>query len=220
MNTNDYETIQLTKQDLRYLHGQIYQNTASKLDLHLPTSPNDPLKSNVAAALDDFLLDVFEMALDALVVDGSAIEPPAGGAESRRDAVAALLALDSSEQKTEPFDFELNAELREVIQQVEEETVEVTRYRRELPQDSRNAYEELVGKTDKEVTELLRQIDHAEAAPVVSGELDPERVQVIERDYYESLQRLVRLNQVLPEQRADISRLAETILFLEDFAND
>jgi kinetochor protein Mis14/NSL1 len=220
MNTNDYETIQLTKQDLRYLHGQIYENTASKLDLHLPTSPNDPLKSNVAVALDDFLLDVFEMALDALVVDGSAIEPPVGGPESRRDVVAALLALDSSEQKTEPFDFELNAELRKVIQQVEEETVEVTRYRRELPQDSRNAYEELVGKTDAEVTELLRQIDHAEAAPVVPGELDPERAQLIERDYYESLQRLVKLNQVLPEQRADISRLAETILFLEDFAND
>lgn len=220
MNTNDYETIQLTKQDLRYLHGQIYQNIASKLDLHLPTSPNDPLKSNVAAALDDFLLDVFEMALDALVVDGSAIMPPAGGAESRRDAVAALLALDSSEQKTEPFDFELNAELRKVIQQVEEETVEVTRYRRELPQESRNAYEELVGKTDGEVTELLRQIDHTEAAPVVLGELNPERAQLIERDYYESLQRLVKLNQVLPEQRADISRLAETILFLEHFAND
>ena len=45
---NDYEKLQLSKQDLRYLYGQILNSTTSKLDLHLPTSNNDPLKTKVA----------------------------------------------------------------------------------------------------------------------------------------------------------------------------
>ena len=67
---NDYEKLQLSKQDLRYLYGQILNNTTSKLDLHLPTSNNDPLKTKVANLLDDFIIDAFEMAKQSIMIDG------------------------------------------------------------------------------------------------------------------------------------------------------
>lgn len=215
MNNNEYEKIQLTKQDLQHVYGQIYSDTTKKLNLHLPTDPDDLLKQNVAAMLDEFLLEIFEMALDAFIVDGHELN-------RNKFDIRDVLSLDSAEhQKTDPFDFALNGVLRNTLQKLEEETIKVTKYRRELPLQARSTYNELIRRTDNEVTDILRELEEndetEEGEEDVGGSIvDQERLHEIENDYHESLRRLLELKNIVPVQRAEIDRLDETISFLED----
>lgn len=161
------------------------------------------LKKKVAALLDEFLLDTFEMAGHAITVDGEEL-----GVDSRQK-INKLLLFESSEQ-TEPFDFELNGQLRSLLQQIEEETVQVTKLRREMPAKAGLTYDELVHKTDKEVTDILKEMD------AYDTEEEPEKIPPLDStNYNEALIRLNRLKHVLPQRKQEIDRLNETILFLE-----
>ncbi|CAK7893021.1 kinetochore-associated protein Nsl1p [[Candida] anglica] len=228
-NTGEYEKIQLSKQDLRYIYGQIYNNTTAKLDLHLPTSNIDVLKKNVAGLLDEYLMDAFEMACNALVVDGQELSTKLShrkgqrrqdDEESRRQVIRDLLEL-APREKIEPFDFELNGELRKLLQRVEEETIEVTQYRKEIPLKAMQEYERLVARTDDEVTGILRklekeakqeaQIESVDEYPIINED----RLNMIEQDYEEALLKLNELKRSIPGEAAEIERLDDTIKFLE-----
>lgn len=152
MSANHYQKILLSKQDLAYLYLQFVAAANAKISHHLPASDSlDPLRIEVENIVNNHLGEAFEMAKLAFVVDGHDLGELAV-------SVHELLALRPSEEVV-PFDTELNTRLRAVIQQVERETTEVTRLRRELPQQARDAYEALVSATDAEVTAMIKEME-------------------------------------------------------------
>lgn len=124
-----HQKLQLTKQDLKYVYNQILNEIIGKLNLHLPTSDNDPMKNKVTNMLHDYLKEVFEMAKHGMVVDGVDM------GSSKATGIADLLSLKPKE-RTEPFDFELNSQLREILQDIEHETIEVTNLRKKSLKNS------------------------------------------------------------------------------------
>lgn len=215
---NDYEKLQLSKQDLRYLYGQILNNTTSKLDLHLPTSNNDPLKTKVANLLDDFILDAFEMAKQSIMIDGYDMS-----GRNNPKPISELLSLKSKE-KIEPFDFELNAQLRDVLEHVEQETLQVSKLRRELPSRARETYDNLISNTDKDVSTILAELD-SELQQEPHNDDDDEtgkddlslvpRIDSIVEDYQQAFLILNNLKRKIPEQKSELDKLDETIQLLE-----
>lgn len=213
-HNGDYEKLQLSKQDLRYIYGQILNNTTSKLDLHLPTSNNDPLKTKVAHLLDDFILDAFEMAKQAIIIDGYDLS-------GRKDTqpISELLSLKSRE-KIETFDFELNAKLRDVLENVEKETIQVTKLRRDLPHRARDTYDKLISTTDADVSTILAQmVSPAQELDADNEDMDDSavipRLDEIVDDFEATLMRMSDLKKNIPEQKAEMDKLDETIELLE-----
>ncbi|CUM50187.1 unnamed protein product [Debaryomyces tyrocola] len=213
---NDYEKLQLSKQDLRYLYGQILNNTTSKLDLHLPTSNNDPLKTKVANLLDDFILDAFEMAKQSIMIDGYDMS-----GRKNPKPISELLSLKSKE-KIEPFDFELNAQLRDVLEHVEQETIQVSKLRRDLPSRARETYDSLISDTDKDVSTILAELDSELQQELHNDDDEPgkddsliPRIDSIVEDYQQAFLILNNLKRKIPEQKSELDKLDETIQLLE-----
>lgn len=212
----NYEKLQLSKQDLRYLFSQLRNDITSKLDYHVPGSgPRDPLKMEVENQLNQFLLETFEMAKNAMVIDGHDLQ-------DQEIPVKELLSLENMEEVA-PFDTELNNSLREIIGEVERETTEMTRLRRELPKKSRNAYSKLISDTDMNVTMALTNLETESEEQEEKAEFTNEsklkeiipRIDHIIEDYQQSLLLLNESKKTIPERRAELESLDESIQFLE-----
>lgn len=207
-----YEKILLSKQDLAHLYRQFVLASQAKIKHHLPVSDShDPLRVEVENIITDHLAEAFEMAKLAFIVDGRDL----GDDEvSIRD----ILSLQPSEEVV-PFDTQLNHKLRSIIQQVEKETTEVTRLRRELPQQARDAYESLVSTTDHEVTAIISEL--ADSIPVVKQRIPtveetvPNLTEIV-GELQESVRSLYELKTTLPLHQAQLDSLNQTMQFLED----
>lgn len=204
---DDYEKITLSKQDLRYIYGQILNRTTSKLDLHLPSLRSDPLKNKVANVLDEFLLGTFDLAKSSLVIDGQEM-----AYDDNDNDIKDLLTLKPRE-KVEPFDLATNSKLRDILLQVEEETTSLTRLRRELPVRVKDAYQKLVTKTDSEVSTLLAELDAQ--TDQTEPDINIPNMDETAADYEKHILILNDLNKTIPARKAELDRYDETILFLE-----
>lgn len=210
MSSQHYEKILLTKQDLAHVYKQFVYAAQTKIRHHLPGSDShDPLKIEVENIVNDYLAQVFEMAKHALVVDGQDL----GSSEV---SIKELLSLTPTEEVV-PFDAEVNQRLRSVIQAVEKETTEVTRLRRELPQQARDAYEQLVAATDQEVTAVIAELGESDALAELPtyDETVPHSAEIVD-ELLASVDALHRLKSLLPRQKAQLASLSQTIQFLED----
>lgn len=199
--------LSLTKEGLQYVVQQIHNDMTSKLNLHLPadTTENDTLKRKVAALLDDFVADALDMAKYLLIVDGHHMA-------DETVPLADVLSVRSTEQ-TEPFDTQLDDTLKQLIGQVEAETTELAAQRRLLPMQARDAYKDLVGATDMEVSRIIAELDGEE--DIAEDELVmPNRASIL-ADYEESLVLLSKLKEELPATLAEINSLEQTMRFLE-----
>lgn len=205
---DDYEKITLSKQDLRYIYGQILNQTTSKLDLHLPSLRSDPLKNKVANVLDEFLMETFDLAKSSLVIDGQDITY-----EGTHQDIKDLLTLKPRE-KVEPFDLTINSKLRDILLQVEEETTALTRLRRELPIRVKDAYQNLVKKTDSEISTLLAELDEQNVTSDPEVTI-PDNMDEIANEYEKHILILNDLNKTIPARKAELNRYDDTILFLE-----
>lgn len=210
-----YEKILLSKQDLAHLYRQFVVASHAKIEHHLPVSDrHDPLRIEVENIVNDHLAEAFEMAKLAFVVDGRDL--------GEDDVlIRELLSLQPSEEVL-PFDTELNHKLRSIIQQVEKETTEVTRLRRDLPQQAKDAYELLVSATDQEVTTIIKELSDSvplqeEAVP--SFEETVPNANEIVGELEESIKSLYELKTALPKHQAQLNSLNETIQFLQDNYN-
>ncbi|ABN65017.2 predicted protein [Scheffersomyces stipitis CBS 6054] len=211
MNSTDYEKLNLSKQELKYVYSQIASKTTSKLDLHLPTSNNDPLKIKVASVLEEFLLGAFDMAKSGFVVDGNDMG-------TSKTAMSDILSLKARET-VEPFDLETNARLRDILLKVEQETIEVTTLRRELPARAKQMYLELVSNTDKEVSAILEDLEKAAHTEEEASTAELERIlphiDEFVKDYESHIHILNELKRAIPSRKAELDSLTETIDFLE-----
>lgn len=207
MSAGHYDKILLTKKDLAHVYKQFVSAQHAKIQEHLPGSDNhDPLRVQVENLVNEHLAAVFEMAKHALVVDGADME----GSDV---PISELLLLKPTEE-VYPFDAQLNQQLRETIETVERQTTEVTRLRRELPQQARDAYEQLVSSVDGEVTALVKELNE-DADEVVETEQIPNDRHIRE-ELLKSIYDLNAVKRELPRHVEQVSSLSSAIDFLTE----
>ncbi|KAF7999358.1 hypothetical protein HF325_006034 [Metschnikowia pulcherrima] len=150
-----YLKILLTKRELAHVYRQLFYAAQIKIQQTLPgCEPHDQFLTQVQNIINKRIEDTFERAKYALIVDGMDMA-------NDDTSISELFAIRPNEEVV-PFDTAMNQQLRDLIEHVERETTEVTRLRRELPQQARAAYEQLVADTDAQVTEIVKAIENGE----------------------------------------------------------
>ncbi|EGW29934.1 uncharacterized protein SPAPADRAFT_63557 [Spathaspora passalidarum NRRL Y-27907] len=203
--------ITLSRDDLRYVYNQLYISTMDRLNLHLPTEENDPMKNQVATILNEFLLNVFDDARHSLIVDGVADDKP----------ISEVLALPERQEVVEPFDVELNQQLKDTLLEFENEIVKSTTQKRELPKQAAAEYEKFVDRVDQGVSEYLAKID--EEVEVINNqesfdfEIEDKDIpyEELRAKYLDTLEKLDELKQIVPETESRLERDLQTMAFLE-----
>lgn len=166
----EQQKVALALADVKHLQAALSKEAKNKLDLYLPNADDkDPLKSKVFSLVDDFIYEIFERSKDGMEIDGmdrsvslrSMLENPTNGTYWR-----CLVYWDSMTnyncKEVEPFDFALQEEVRKLYQEVEDETMRLTKLRREKPQSLKRSYEESFNSSMEKLHSLEREIEALE----------------------------------------------------------
>ncbi|RCK66404.1 hypothetical protein Cantr_02131 [Candida viswanathii] len=205
-----YEKIALSKQDYSEVFDNVLRSAMDKLNLHLPASGKDPLKNDVSAILEEFLVDGFDSSKFSVLADGRDLDDKA------IQDVILLRTLENVEQ----IDPEVTSTLRNVLQDFETETVEVTKWRREAPIKASDVYRDVITKVDEQVSEIVTQIEK-DAESAYNETKEPEQVNEEESDetsksYNEHLELLEESSRLLLGLRVEVEAYNTTFEFLND----
>lgn len=75
-----------------------------------------------------------------------------------------LMNTNNDPTEVEPFDFSLQEQVRKLYQEVENETIRLTKLRKETPQNFRSTYEESFQKSFSVLQEFQKEIEELETA--------------------------------------------------------
>lgn len=211
---NDYEKIVITRKELKTLYNNILKSMILKLNLHLPTSHNDPIKNEVYLKVENCLLNTFQNLLSSLLVDGE---------DRSRESIRELLLVNDKDDDVEPFDVELDNELRTVLTEYDDVTVELSELKRTLLKGIVEKYQNSVARIDDEVTRIIGLIDESveqretnnpvDSAIAKLGEVDINRMN---EDYFKYLQKINYLNGKVPLLEKEINEYSKLVDFLKE----
>ena len=209
MSNSHYEKIGLSAHELRYVYGQIYNRAKERLDIHLPQEGEDNVafKNLVFEYISDLLVEGFELAKHSVVIDGRDVD----------DRIVDVLRLQPKEVIA-PLDVSINDRLRQVLLNVEQKTIEVTKLRREIPAQVHAVYDDLVASVDSQVSKILEDIENSGEDVEEVDDMIPrfEDIDAMVDDFEHHIFILNELKQSIPKCKAELDRFDETILFLEN----
>ncbi|KAI5959122.1 hypothetical protein CANMA_004140 [Candida margitis] len=212
---NDYEKIVISRKELKTLYNNLLKSTILNLNLHLPTSHNDPIKNEVYQKVEKCLLNSFQNLLSSLLVDG----------EDRSNVpIQELLSVDDKDDDVEPFDIELNNQLREILTEYDDVTVELSELKRALSRRAVEKYQNSVVRVDDEVTRIIKLIDEKveqsvednsdrDAATKLLSEIN---IDQLNETYYGYLQTINQLNDTVPRLKQEVSAYSKSVDFLKE----
>ncbi|CUS23139.1 LAQU0S08e02982g1_1 [Lachancea quebecensis] len=196
-------------EQIRSIYGQFQSILDEKVALHLPQE-QDSIKGEVLLQLQKFLVEAMDMASDSLNIVNV----------NERASLTELLA-QSRQQFVDPFDLDLNEQVRKKYQEWEDQTVKVAQLRREAPRKLRETYENEAHLALEEADALISSFSHEPS----SGQNVPDQVQDehvelpnlvrLGEDYQEALKYLSAAKSQTPQNRAQIQKLEQLISFLE-----
>lgn len=190
------------------MYSFVYTYARERLDKHLPEEAehNDQFKNMVFDRLSHAMIESFDWAKESLVIDG----------QDETESVANIIRLESKETVA-PLDTEVNAELRKLINEVEQETIEVTRLRKRLPLELKRQYQDLLTLTDQEVSAMLNDIDNQVDEDIIEEDRLPkfEDMDALVDDYENSSAILSDLKHSISKTCGEISKIDETLNFLD-----
>jgi len=211
---NDYEKIAITRKELKTLYNNILKSMVLKLNLHLPTTHNDPIKNEVYLKVETCLLNSFQNLLCSLLVDGE---------DRRNEPIRELLLVNDKDDEVEPFDVELDNELRTILTEYDDVTVELSELKRSLLKGISEKYQNSVVRIDDEVTRIIRLIDEnvgqREKEGVIDdalaklGDVDIDRMN---EEYFKYLQTVNQLSEEVPLLRRDVGAYSKLVDFLKE----
>ena len=211
---NDYEKIAITRKELKTLYNNILKSMVLKLNLHLPTTHNDPIKNEVYLKVETCLLNSFQNLLCSLLVDGE---------DRRNEPIRELLLVNDKDDEVEPFDVELDNELRTILTEYDDVTVELSELKRSLLKGISEKYQNSVVRIDDEVTRIIRLIDEnvgqREKEGVIDdalaklGDVDIDRMN---EEYFKYLQTVNQLSEEVPLLRSDVGAYSKLVDFLKE----
>ncbi|KAK9372683.1 kinetochore protein Mis14 like-domain-containing protein [Lipomyces chichibuensis] len=210
-----HQKLQLVSQDVRFLQRKLLDIAKAKIDSNFPTQQSggqDPLKEQVEEILKQFILRTIELSKFSLVVNG--IE----GANPSLDSLMRGADLDKEEDadKYEPFDLELNEQVRELYAQIDEETVEVTKLRRETPLRALESYKSKLEMLDEQRTNAQTDdvaMDDADSADVKVEEFLPRRESIM-ADFEKLIATLREMKKSVPAAASKLDRAEAAVTHL------
>lgn len=194
-------------EQVRSIYAQFQAIFDEKIALHLPQE-QDSVKNEVFLQLQNYLAEAMNMASSSLNI----VNANAG------TSLPELLA-QSKEQFVEPFDLELNEQVRQKYQEWEDQTVRVAQLRREAPQklchdyvaEARSALEEadalIASFTESDETSSRDQQESVEEL-YKSDNINQEDLQA---DYNQALVNLAAVQAQIPQNRAHVQKLEQLI---------
>lgn len=205
--------LDVTLDELRYIHAQFKDILDDKLSLHLPQA-EDNVRQEVQLQLQNFLFQVMDMAEDSLnIVDDNRTD----NSTKLRDVI-----IRTSEKNVEPFDLELNEKVRKMYQEWEDETVKVAQLRRDGPRKLKEKYkiEEKIAldEIDSKIARLKNQKEEVskEIPEEENDEEDAEYWKSLAHDFEDGLSNLQEAQSSLPTNRNQLKKLKKMVLYLEN----
>lgn len=205
--------IQISKSDLQYIHTNLLNRIHARLNVILPQSSTtttiDPLKTEVSNLLQKFLLNSLDKANNSLLIDGRQVH-----------SLSKTLSSNTPEN-IEPFNNELNKQLRKVVRDVEKETITVSKMRKECPKLIRKGYKQVAESTDMKLTKYLQEqelkLQEQKQKQDMEDDNDDDEVdyEELKDDYVEHVNRLDRVKNGLPGLKAEFDQIDQTISFLD-----
>ncbi|KAI5949421.1 hypothetical protein KGF54_005656 [Candida jiufengensis] len=207
---DDYEKVKISKKELKFLYSNILTSTISKLDLHLPTTSEDPLKSKIHKDIEIYLLNSFQNLLKSLLIDGEDLS---------NESIKTILKVDDNDTNVELFDIEINDKLRNILIEYDDMILSIGELKRTLPKRAQDKYFQLVSKIDNEVSEVINNINtEIEEAGLKEekgdGGLGSIDFNEFNKEYYEYLLKFDLINTKLPNLKMEFDRFNKTIEFL------
>ncbi|KAH3674821.1 hypothetical protein WICMUC_003024 [Wickerhamomyces mucosus] len=210
-----HSKVDLNIDDVKHLQQQFSKSASEKLNLYLPTTDtSDPLKSRVSVLVNDFIYEILESAKPSMNIDGT---------DTSR-SIKELLENPSNE--VEPFDFSLQDKVRKLYQQVEDETIKLTKLRREKPSNIKDGYQasfdqsfSMLEKLQKETEEVNQEQSDKENRDIeekenIFNEKVLSKLDFFVQDYENSLFTAKELKDKIPEERKNIEKLDHISRFL------
>jgi len=160
------------------------------------------------------LLNSFQNLLCSLLVDGE---------DRRNEPIRELLLVNDKDDEVEPFDVELDNELRTILTEYDDVTVELSELKRSLLKGISEKYQNSVVRIDDEVTRIIRLIDEnvgqREKEGVIDdalaklGDVDIDRMN---EEYFKYLQTVNQLSEEVPLLRRDVGAYSKLVDFLKE----
>ncbi|KAK7206258.1 kinetochore protein Mis14 like-domain-containing protein [Myxozyma melibiosi] len=211
-----HQKLQLVSEDVRYLQKIFMEAAQSKIDTHLPSkSAEESLRAEVAEKVKEFIAKVFDFSKHSIVVNGME------GADPSLDALMKAKEMDKEEaEAVEPFDLELNEKVRELYAQIDDETVAVTKLRREAPLRAVEHY-----KKELEAEEINKKIhtleDDDDSMSIDAPEVDIEKIiprrDAIEADFDKFIASLREMKKTVPGTISKVERAEAVIAHLNSY---
>ncbi|KAM3159573.1 Nsl1p [Lachancea thermotolerans] len=196
-------------EQVRSIYGQFQSILDEKVALHLPQE-QDSIKGEVLLQLQKFLAEAMDMASDSLNVVNA----------NERASLTELLA-QSRQQFVDPFDLDLNEQVRKKYQEWEDQTVKVAQLRREAPRKLHESYENEAQLALQEADTLINSFSQETPAEQNgAGQAKEEPIELpnlprLGEDYQEALKNLSAAKTQTPQNRAQIQKLEQLVAFLE-----
>lgn len=205
-----HQKFQLVPEDIKYLKSQLLENAIEKLNRDLPrqtSTMDDPLRRRVTEFIEAFLDETFELTKYSMIVNGQDI--------SHSGSIKRILSSEIDDEAIEPFDKELNRQLRELYTKVDNETLAVTEMRKKVPQYQSEAYKEAISHHEKLMTEVINKtVANSDIGQGISL-IDQERLLSLESQYKDLENRLKDLKTSVPDVYTELEQLQETLAVLK-----
>ncbi|KAK9475429.1 kinetochore protein Mis14 like-domain-containing protein [Dipodascopsis tothii] len=197
-----HQKLQLLRQDVAYLKAKFAAAADDKIENYCPADRDRALNAQVDELVRDYLSKIFDYSRHTLVVDGQ------DGASPALDALMAnIAATEDDAEQYEPFNFELNDQVRELYAQIDEETVKVTQLRKTVPLQATAEYVAELGKLeDAHQAEVAAAAAADPAAePAAVDHLVP-RAADMARDFADLVEMMKELKKTVPASSSMLDR--------------
>ncbi|CAI4052758.1 hypothetical protein SKDZ_16G0440 [Saccharomyces kudriavzevii ZP591] len=216
MSQGQSKKLDVTVEQLRSIYHQFHDILEEKTDLHLPKKDHDDdaVRREVQIQLQEFLLSAMTMASKSLEVVN---------ADTQGKTVKQLI-MESQEKYMEPFNLDLNEQVRKMYQEWEDETVKVAQLRQTGPAKINEVYtnskDEYLTQLDGRIGVLQARMTEQQAADHFDAEekddqATPANWENIRDDYVASLNELYRTQQALPQVRYSVEKVKHLMDYLE-----
>ncbi|QHS76508.1 MIND complex subunit NSL1 [Saccharomyces paradoxus] len=214
MSQGQSKKLDVTVEQLRSIYHQFHDILEEKTDLHLPKKDHDDdaVRREVQIQLQEFLLSAMTMASKSLEVVNADIV----------GKTVKQLIMESQEKYMEPFDLDLNEQVRKMYQEWEDETVKVAQLRQTGPAKINEVYnnskDEYLTQLDGRIGVLQarmaeqQSVDHNNNADEADDQIKWEH---IKDDYGASLNELYETQQDLPQVRYNVEKVRRLMDYLE-----
>ena len=148
----------------------------------------------------------------------------ADGLDLQNVLIHDILSLKTLEN-VEKIDSEITIQLRKIFQEFEQETVDVTKLRRDLPKQASEMYNDIIKQTDGEVSEIINMIEQQsqeyQKVQQAHNNTDDRFEKIIEsmdfsqinQNYNDHLQLLNETNKNLPSLKIEFENITEQYSF-------